>query len=493
MNHPILGSPLRTRLGSLRTSVFIITASGIACLAGWYGAAFSPVLIGGGLLAALLVASALRDLRLALIGTITIIALLPFGVVPLDLGGSPTLLEVLLLLTIIGWLARRVATGQGRVRLSVAGPFILLFQSTLVAAQIAALAQNESLAVIRMIFKLELAIAFFFVCASLGTSDDCRRLIIRSLILLGTCQALVALALFMAPRDLAQRMLIGLGSLGYPTNSTVLRYLPDTDRLRAIGTAIDPNILGAFLMMVGVIAITQLLSTKPVLQRSWLIIATAIVVPALLLSFSRSSWLGLVGGVGLAALARYWRLLPIMGAALLTLIFWAPTQRYALHLLSGLRAQDRAAFMRLGELENAWEIIQAYPWLGIGFGEAPEVTLYPGVSNVFLTFAEQAGLIGLGAYVSALAVTIGTAVIFWWRGRENPGADLLLSILAALTAALVASMLDHHFARVPHLLALFWGLAGLAVASAHDARSRNGHRQNHNAENKKGASLPSPT
>ena len=66
---------------------------------------------------------------------------------------------------------------------------------------------------------------------------------------------------------------VRLGPLGYPTDSTVLRYLPDTDRLRAIGTAIDPNVLGALLMIVGIIALTQLLASEPVLPRRWLVIA----------------------------------------------------------------------------------------------------------------------------------------------------------------------------------------------------------------------------
>ena len=279
---------------------------------------------------------------------------------------------------------------------------------------------------------------------------------------------MIALVLFAAPRELALRALVRLGPLGYPTDSTVLRYLPDTDRLRAIGTAIDPNVLGALLMIVGIIALTQLLASEPVLPRRWLVIAAVVVLPALLVTFSRSSWLGLAAGVGLTALVRYRRLLPLMGAAAVAFALWPTTQRYALHLLSGLRAQDRAAAMRLGELENAWQIIQAYPWLGIGFGDAPTMTLYPGVSNVFLTIAEQAGLIGVAAYVAALTVALGAATILWWRHRAAPGADLLLSVLAALAGVLVASMLDHHFARLPHLVALFWGLIGLAVAAAYD-------------------------
>ena len=468
MNPPTVLSLLTTRLPSWRTPALMVAAAAAAWLVGWYSVARSPVLLAGALVTVPLAAAALRDIRIALVGTIAVISLLPFGVVPLRLGAAPTLLELALLVTLAGWLARRVATGQGPVRLTVAGPWILLFQATLIAAQIAALTQSGSLSIVRMIFKLELAIIFFFVCASLAASDDWRRLIVRGVVVVGVCEALVALVLFVAPRELALRVLVRLGPLGYPTDSTVLRYLPDTDRLRAIGTAIDPNVLGALLMMVGSIALTQLLSSEPVLPRRWLVVAAVVVLPALLVTFSRSSWLGLATGVGLAALVRYRRLLPLMGAAAVAFVLWPTTQRYALHLLSGLRAQDRAAAMRLGELENAWQIIQSYPWLGIGFGEAPTMTLYPGVSNVFLTFAEQAGLIGMAAYIGALVVALGAAAIFWWRRRDAPGADLLLSVLAALAGALVASMLDHHFARLPHLVALFWGLTGLAVAAAYD-------------------------
>ena len=487
MNPPMALSRLITRLPALtrrsrtdggrggaalarqwRTPALVVAAVVAAWLVGWYGVARSPLLLAGALVAVPLAAAVLRDLRIALVGTIAVIALLPFGVAPLRLGASPTLLELALLMTLGGWLARRVATGRGPVRLTVAGPWILLFQATLIAAQIATLAQSGSLSVVRMIFKLELAILFFFVCVALTTSDSWRRLLVRSVVVIGACEALIALVLFVSPRELALRALVRLGPLGYPTDSTVLRYLPDTDRLRAIGTAIDPNVLGALLMIVGIIALTQLLASEPVLPRRWLVIAAVVVLPALLVTFSRSSWLGLAAGVGLTALVRYRRLLPLMGAAAVAFALWPTTQRYALHLLSGLRAQDRAAAMRLGELENAWQIIQAYPWLGIGFGDAPTMTLYPGVSNVFLTIAEQAGLIGMVAYVAALTVALGAATILWWRHRAAPGADLLLSVLAALAGVLVASMLDHHFARLPHLVALFWGLIGLAVAAAYD-------------------------
>ena len=80
-----------------RTPALVVAAVIAAWLVGWYGVARSPVLLAGALVAVPLAAAVLRDLRIALVGTIAVIALLPFGVAPLRLGASPTLLELALL------------------------------------------------------------------------------------------------------------------------------------------------------------------------------------------------------------------------------------------------------------------------------------------------------------------------------------------------------------------------------------------------------------
>ena len=321
-----------------------------------------------------------------------------------------------------------------------------------------------------MIFKLELAILFFFVCVSLtgqsrttpgtiraalardlATSDSWRRLLIRSVVVIGACEALVALVLFAAPRELALRVLLRLGPLGYPTDSTVLRYLPDTDRLRAIGTAIDPNVLGALLMIVGIITLTQLLAAEPVLPRRWLVVAAVVVLPALLVTFSRSSWLGLAAGVrvdgagslpapaaadgsgggGVRALAHH---ATVRSAPAVRSPRAGPRRGDAVGR-AGERLADHPSVSLAGyRVRRGTMTLQSCTTPGAirAALECHTMTLYPGVSNVFLTIAEQAGLIGMAAYVAALAVALGAATILWWRHRAAPGADLLLSLLAAL-------------------------------------------------------------
>src|SRR5438132_13768024 len=53
------------------------------------------------------------------------------------------------------------------------------------------------------------------------------------------------------------------------------------------------------------------------------------------------------------------------------------------------------------------------------------------------------------------------------RARSTaPDDGLLPGLVAALVATQVAGLVDHHFVRFPHLIALLWIVAALAVSVA---------------------------
>ena len=79
-------------------------------------------------------------------------------------------------------------------------------------------------------------------------------------------------------------------------------------------------------------------------------------------------------------------------------------QRMLARLASGFAAQDRAAALRLDEYRQALRIIADYPVLGVGFGGAPEVGTFVGVSSIYLLVGEHTGLVGLGLLLLTLAV-----------------------------------------------------------------------------------------
>ena len=443
--------------------------AGAAVATGWLSAARSPLVAGGAVLGILLGLWALPRVEVALCGLVAVIALLPFGVVPLRLGAAPTLLDVATLAVYLLWLAR-LAAGRAGARFTGAGGALLALAGVMVAAQVLSGDGLRSDETGRLVAKLLAAHLLFIPLLNLVPSPREARRLAAWLVAAAAVEAAIGLALYAVPRSLAYRALVSLAPLGYPTGDTVLRYRPDTEILRATGTSVDPNMLGALLMVAGAIAVPQVMAARPAIPRAAALLALAPIGLCLLLTESRSSWLGLAAGVLLVGALRYRRLWLAFGLVAALAVALPQADRFAGHLTSGLRARDRASMMRLGELQNAARIISAHPWFGVGWGrgeQSIELAFTLGVSNVHLTLAERSGLPALAVYLAALLALVRRV----WpavraRLRDPLDDGLLLGLAAALAATGVAGMLDHHFVRFPHLVSLLWLVAALAVAVA---------------------------
>jgi O-antigen ligase len=205
-----------------------------------------------------------------------------------------------------------------------------------------------------------------------------------------------------------------------------------------------------------------------VLPRFVLVLLALPTATGVLLSLSRASWLGLAAGLLLISFLYYRRIL-LLGVLVGLVLLASPIgQELIARFVSGFSTTDRATAFRVGEYANALTLLQRYPLLGIGFGISPDIDVTAGVSSVYLLVAEQTGLLGLAAFLTALAAT-------WWIGirgmrtmRDARLQGLRAAFLAALSGALVAGLLDHYFANLafPHAVALFWlYAAGLVAAS----------------------------
>src|SRR5207237_10087345 len=149
-----------------------------------------------------------------------------------------------------------------------------------------------------------------------------------------------------------------------------------------------------------------------VLSRSMLPLLALPTAAGVLLSLSRASWLGLAAGLLLIGAVCYRRILVLGG--LLGLIFLAAPagQEFVVRFVGGFSTADRATAFRVGEYANALTLLGRYPLLGIGFGMSPDIDVSAGVSSVYLLVAEQTGLLGLSAFVGAVATT-------WWLGIRH--------------------------------------------------------------------------
>lgn len=398
---------------------------------------------------------------------IGILALAPFAVVPFHLGVRPTLLSVAIAASLIAVAATVLVDRREQVVVGGVSALVLILIGVSVFAFVLGAGRGYSSQTMHDFAKFVLAIITYFITVQLLKGmADVRRWIAMIVSGIGIAGVL-ALALYAGGPSITFRVLARLIPYGYPSDR-IVRYIEDDPMLamRAVGTSVDPNSFGGLLMVGFVISVSQLVVRRRSLP-VWLSGAVAMLTAvAMLLTYSRGAWVGALAGVAIVVLFRRPVLL-IPAFAFGTLGVAAGIgSGFVTRLWMGFTLQDPATRLRLSEYRNAWDIIRRHPWFGVGFGDAPTIDLQVGVSSVYLTIAERAGLIGLGVFLVAMSVVL-------WRGlrvgvsrSSDDSADAALTLVAALAAMLTVGLVDHYFfnPQFPHMAALMWIVVGSITA-----------------------------
>jgi O-antigen ligase len=454
---------------ALAVLVALCVAAGLAV--GAYVAVLSPLLAVVGAVAVVAGLLMLRDTQWGLIAIIGLICLLPFGALPFKIGFTPTFLDLALIAVYFVWLVR-IATGRaGKLIGTALGMPIAVFLLLACASFVAGLAHAYlDQYVLRHFVEILLSISLFFVIVNCVRTEQQLRMLVTILLLAGFTAAFVGVLLYFLPSAWSIRLLSALGRVGYPTGSGVLRYVEDNPdlALRAISTSTDPNVLGGLLILITTLTVAQLFAQWPLLPRPALAVMTLVDAFCLYLTYSRGSMAGLAAGLGVLALVRYRKLIPLLLVAALLMLLLPQTQDYVQHFVEGLQFQDLATLMRLGEYKDALLLIGRHPWIGVGFVGTPEISLYIGVSNVYLLIAEEMGLIGLGLFLLIIALFFRQIWLAWPKVRKQPRLDsILLGLTASVVGILVGGLLDHYFFNLsfPHSVSIFWIYLGLTMVA----------------------------
>jgi len=417
--------------------------------------------------AALLV---LRDVRWGLLVLVLVACLIPFASLPFKIGFTPTFLDLVFGALYAVWAMRLVTRTQDDFVMTPLGLPLLVFVALAMFSFLMGLAHARPTANdLRTFAEVLMGIGVFYAVVNNVRQESLLRQLIATLILAGAAESTVGIVFYLLPIPWTVRLLNPLGRLGYPVGAGALRYINDDPGLpmRAIGTSVDPNILGAMLVIVLAIAAAQIAARKPVLPRAWIAAAIGLMSVCLFLTYSRGSLVGAVAAIGLVAVVRYRRLLLILACAGALLMLLPQTQDYVAHFWSGIEIRDRSMQMRMGEYKDAFKLIQRYPWIGVGFVDAPDIDLYLGVASIYLTLAAQMGIVGLVAFVVVM-VTYGITVVRAWCAmpRDASLEPVLLGLGAAVFGSLVSGFADHTLFTYPHAAALLWLIVGLGAATA---------------------------
>lgn len=458
---------LRAMTAARTAAIVAVGTSAAGAIVGRLIVSRGPVEALALLMACVAVIALSRSVWMSLAAVLAIVSVLPYATLPVGTSVTPTLLEsatlaALAITAVIVMLDRRQ-----QIRTNAPSALVVCLVGIVIATFLLGLGRGYTTQTLHDFVKFLLAIASFWIVLQLVTATRDARTLLWLLTAGISGAAALGLALYAAGPGVTERALTRLVPYGYPSGR-IVRYIEDDPLrpMRAVGTGVDPNSFGGLLMVGFVLTTGQVLVRNRSMPRGLAVLASATCGLAMLLTYSRGAWVGTVAGTALILLARRrWLVVPIggVGAAAVALGLGAG---FAERLWLGLTLQDPATKLRLDEYRNALAIIREHPWFGVGFGDAPSITLQTGVSSIYLTIAERSGLVGLLAFLAAVGVVVWRGSRASWSDDEGERGDLLLCFTAALVAALSVGLVDHYFfnPQFAHMATLFWVLAGGVVA-----------------------------
>jgi O-antigen ligase len=211
-------------------------------------------------------------------------------------------------------------------------------------------------------------------------------------------------------------------------------------------------------------------------DRLWAAVVMPALVVSLVLTFTRSAWVGVSAGVGTLFLLRDFRLVGLLPLLLAAMVALAPanlTDRvYSMFDLNDPTNRDRVAMLQAGAA-----MIADAPLTGVGpdmVGRAYPQYRVPGavqrtnphLHNVPVQIAAERGLPALALwlwFVGSLSWGVWTLVR---RGRQRP---LAAAAASAIVAMLAAGLFEYNFGDSEFLM-LFLVLVTLPFAADRDGR-----------------------
>lgn len=224
--------------------------------------------------------------------------------------------------------------------------------------------------------------------------------------------------------------------------------------LRAYGTFVHPNVLGAFLTISLLCAIYLILTPHPTksssTQKLSLFVGCGVLfflILGLILTFSRAAWLVSFLTV-LFSLFLEWRKnrfsekLKFLFITLLTsIIFLISIFYYVIFPKLYLSSDEPAITQRVDYIKAGFRALKERPFTGVGIGNQVSGSAQP-IHNLYLLIASETGLIGLALFCFFIISII-----------RNSKFEIAKIVLFAI---LFLGLFDHYFWTIPAGQLMLW-------------------------------------
>ena len=283
---------------------------------------------------------------------------------------------------------------------------------------------------------------------------------------------------------------IGIRQL-YGDSSALARWSDNNSvsegTIRIYSTLDNPNLLGGYLLPILPLALVALLRWQGRWPRLFALASLVLGVVALVLTYSRGAWMGMVAGLGSLILLLLWRairhwplvwrrtvpLLVVLGSAAVLVVLVTHVESLQVRVMSLLAGrEDSSNNFRMNVWTAVLQMIQDRPWIGIGPGNSAFNLIYPlyqqpkfnalSAYSIPLEWTVEAGIPGLLAGVGLFLTAIRTG-LGQWRS-QGPLVLPSLAAVAVFMALAIQGLTDTIFFRPEVQLVAFFSLATLAAA-----------------------------
>jgi putative inorganic carbon (HCO3(-)) transporter len=253
---------------------------------------------------------------------------------------------------------------------------------------------------------------------------------------------------------------------------------------RAMGSLGDPNYYAQIMLVLVPIVLLQLWTNTSWRMRLPALLALAVILCGVMLSYSRGAIIGLCALLAALVAFRYLRLRYVALVILAGVIVLAITDPMLIRRVQTLggesrnpRVVDVSILERRTFFLGGLHIFLDHPLLGVGFGQSPKYVPRYGrmygymlpfknaaTHNMYLQILAETGLVGLAAFLLMLWAVVRPmfALRKYWAQSHPEYVHTLTSLMLGLLLFLVTSIFLHlSFARYLYLLL---GLCGAATA-----------------------------